>query len=323
MAATTTRGITLRHIDWDDLRVFSAIARGGSVRAAAREIGIHHSTVARRLENLEQRLGVHLFTRTPSGLRLTEEGRAVLGRTERVESEIDSIERRLLGQDQRLEGLIRLTLPDAIAVGFLMEDLARFSARYPGIDIELLPTYEALDLGRREADVAIRITATPPDFLVGRNLGSFALAVYGSHAYLAEHDPLTQPDACNWIGWGEGPLEDAWRHELFPTMPSRTRSQNVLLRLAAVRADMGISMLPCAFGDVDPFIARLPGMEPVLGDPIWVLTHPDLRGAARIRALLSFLADAFAARRDVLLGRTGYVAKAPAGEEKEQDPQEA
>jgi DNA-binding transcriptional LysR family regulator len=191
----------------------------------------------------------------------------VLGRTEKVESEIDSLERRLHGQDQRLEGLIRITLPDAMAVGFLMDELGRFSATYPGIDLELLATYEALDLGRREADLAIRVTASPPDYLVGRNLGPFALAVYGSRSYLAQHDPIEDPQGCNWIGDGDGVTAD-WR-ELFPSMPSRIRSQNVLLRIAAVRAGVGLSMLPCVLCDSDPSLVRVRGVEPVMGDPIW------------------------------------------------------
>jgi DNA-binding transcriptional LysR family regulator len=294
----------LRRIDWDDLRVFGSIVRGGSVRAAAKDLGIHHSTVARRLENLEERLGVHLFTRTPLGLRLTEEGHAVLGRTERVESEIDSLERRLHGQDQRLEGLIRVTLPDALGVGFLMDELGRFSALYPGIDLELLATYEPLDLGRREADMAIRITASPPDFLVGRNLGPFVVALYASPAYLQTHDPIGKPEACSWIGVGDGPGADAeeWRDPAFASMPSRIRSRNVLLRIAAVRAGAGVSMLPCVLCDDDPSLVRVPGVDTVVCDPIWALTHPDLRGAARIRALMSFLAESFERHRGAMMG---------------------
>jgi DNA-binding transcriptional LysR family regulator len=292
----------MQRIDWDDLRVFSAIVRGTSVRAAAKDLGIHHSTVARRLENLEQRLGVHLFTRTPLGLRITDEGRDVLGRTERVETEIDSLERGLQGQDQRLEGMIRLTMLDAMAVGFLMDDLARFAALYPRVDLELLATQEALDLGRREADMAIRVTASPPEFLVGRNLGSYALAVYGSASYLAEHDPLYHPESCAWIDVLQGPPEDAWQKSVFPGIQTRMHCQSVLLRIAAVRAGIGIALLPCALCDPDPSLVRVQGVETVVGDPIWVLTHPDLRGTARIRVLMSFLAESFERHRAQLMG---------------------
>jgi DNA-binding transcriptional LysR family regulator len=187
----------LRHIDRDDLRVFGAIVRGTSLCAAAKALGIHHSTVARRLEQLEQRLGVNLFARTPLGLRIADDGRAVLGRTERVQAEIDGLQRRLDGQDQRLEGLVRLTMPDAMAVSFLTDDPADFSLAHPRIQLERLATYDALDLGRREADVAIRVTAAPPEFLVGRNLGGFALAVYAAPTYLDNHDPNSRPQQCS------------------------------------------------------------------------------------------------------------------------------
>jgi len=295
----------VQRIDWDDLRVFSAIVRGASVRAAAKDLGIHHSTVARRLENLEQRLGVHLFTRTPLGLRITDEGRDVLGRTERVQTEIDSLERGLQGQEQRLEGLIRLTMLDAMAIGFLMDDLARFASMYPRVDLELLATYESLDLGRREADVAIRVTAAPPEFLVGRNLGPFALAVYGSPAWVAEHDPLAHPEDCGWIGVAQGPPDDAWREAMFPGIQTRLKSQSVLLRIAAVRAGIGIALLPCGLCDRDPSLVRLPGVATVVGDPIWALTHPDLRGTARIRVLMNFLAESFERHHAQLMGETG------------------
>jgi DNA-binding transcriptional LysR family regulator len=292
----------MQRIDWDDLRVFSAIVRGESVRAAAKDLGIHHSTVARRLENLEHRLGVHLFTRTPLGLRITDEGRDVLGRTERVESEIDSLERGLYGQDQRLEGLIRVTMLDAFAVGFLMDDLARFAAMYPRVNLELLATYESLDLGRREADLAIRVTASPPEFLVGRNLGPFALAAYSSPSWLAEHDPFERPEDCGWVAGARGQPDEAWRDATFPGIQTRLQSQNVLLRIAAVRAGIGIGLLPCVLCDGDPSLVRLPGVAPMIGDPIWALTHPDLRGTARIRVLMNFLADSFELHRPQMMG---------------------
>jgi DNA-binding transcriptional LysR family regulator len=294
----------MQHLDWDDLRVFGAIVRGTSVRAAAQELGIHHSTVARRLEQLEGHLGVNLFTRTPLGLRITEVGRALLDRTERVRAEIDSLQRCLHGQDQRLEGPIRLTMPDAMAVTFLMDDLAQFAKEHPKIELELLATYDALDLGRREADMALRITASPPDFLIGRNLGPFALAVYAAPGYLRDHDPIGDPQQCSWVAIGRNSTLNDSRDAVDAEMPSQVFSSNVLLRIAAVRAGVGIAMLPCALCDGDPGLVRVAGIEPVRGDPIWLLTHPDLRGAARVRALMSCIADSFERHRNTLLGET-------------------
>jgi DNA-binding transcriptional LysR family regulator len=292
----------MQHLDWDDLRVFGAIVRGTSVRTAAQELGIHHSTVARRLEQLEAHLRVNLFTRTPLGLRITDAGRELLDRTERVQAEIDSLERSLHGQDQRLEGAVRLTMPDAMAATFLMDDLARFAEAHPKIELELLATYDALDLGRREADMAIRVTASPPEFLVGRNLGGFALAVYASPDYLVDHDPLANPAQCSWVGIGGAAQQTDWRDVVDPAMPSQVISSNVLLRIAAVRAGVGIAMLPCALCDTDPGLVRVPGIALVQGGPIWLLTHPDLRSAARVRALMNCIAESFERNRASLLG---------------------
>jgi DNA-binding transcriptional LysR family regulator len=293
----------MQHLDWDDLRVFGAIVRGTSVRAAAQELGIHHSTVARRLEQLEGHLGVHLFTRTPLGLRITEAGRALLDRTDRVQAEIDSLQRSLHGQDQRLEGPVRLTMPDAMAVTFLMDDLAQFASAHPKIELELLATYDALDLGRREADMAIRVTASPPEFLIGRNLGLFSLAVYATPEYLTSHDPVQEPERCTWVGIGRNTTQTDWRDVVDAAMPVQVCSSNVLLRIAAVRAGVGIAMLPCALCDPDPRLVRVPDFAPVQSDPVWLLTHPDLRGAARVRALMSCIAESFERNHATLLGR--------------------
>ena len=119
-------------MDWDDLKVFTAIAHSGSVRAAARRLGIHHSTVARRLDHFEKRLGAVMFNRTPEGLKLSADGQLVLLQAEQVEGQIDDIERILVGRDQRLQGHVRITFPEPVGTGFLMRDLGRFVDRVPG-----------------------------------------------------------------------------------------------------------------------------------------------------------------------------------------------
>ena len=171
-------------MDWDDLKVFTAIAHSGSVRAAARRLGIHHSTVARRLDHFEKRLGAVMFNRTPEGLKLSADGQVVLVQAEQVEGRIDDIERVLLGRDQRLQGHVRITFPEPVGTSFLMRDLGRFVADYPDISLDFIDSYEALSLTRGEADVAVRVTDSPPEHLVGRRLGQYAVAVYASAAYL-------------------------------------------------------------------------------------------------------------------------------------------
>lgn len=293
----------MKALDWDDLKVLVALANGGSVRAAALTLGVHHSTVARRLDHLETQVGVVLFTRTPQGLRLSREAEPVLERARRIETEVKALELGLIGKDQRLEGSVRVTMPDAVAVGFLMRELADFTRAYPDIDLEFLPTYENLDLSRREADLAIRITEHPPEHLIGRPVGRFAVGVYASHAYLDQHDPKHAPATCNWITWARADgFDSAIKAEYFPEVPSRTRCQNVLLQISAAVAGVGLALLPCGLGDRHPDLVRVEPVRPIEAQEIWLLTHPDLRSAARVSTLMSFLAAAFERNRDLLMG---------------------
>lgn len=207
--------------------------------------------------------------------------------------EVDGLERNLLGLDDRLEGRIRLTLPDVMASHLLMDDLAAFSADQPEITLEMIPTHQALDIGRRDADVAVRVTSSPPEHLIGRSLGRFSVA-----PYVHRNDTRTP----RWIGsLGEDDRDAAWREQFCPAGSVVMRCDSPLLRLRAVRAGAGIAMLPCALADVHPELERCVP-EPFDGGEIWLLTHPDLRSAARIRALLDHLSAAFRRHGDALLG---------------------
>ena len=301
----------MNQVNWDDLKVFHTLAAGKSVRSAASLLGIHHSTVARRLEQLEERLGVLLFTRTPRGLKLTREGEAIVISAERVEQEVEEIQRRVAGSDKALAGPVRITLPDAMAGSFLMQEFARFSQSYPDIELEFLPSYALLDIGQREADIAIRATSKPPEHLIGRRLGSFSVTVYASREYMREHDPQGAPESCNWIAWSH--VDDRFRefkaHE-FPQIPVKTLCNNASLRLAAVEAGMGLAVLPCAMGDSHKDLVRVSRREPVLGQEIWLLTHPDLRNTARVRVLSAFIVEAFRNSEAALLGDLSATSRA-------------
>jgi len=284
-------------LDWDDLKVVMAVVVEGSVRRAATALGKHHTTVTRRLDQFEKRLGVMLFDRTPTGLQINEHGLRVVAHARRVAGEVANLERTLLGLDQRLEGTVRLTLPGLVASHLLMADLARFTDEHRGITLEFIATEEALEVGKRDADVAVRVTDRPPEHLVGRSLGRFAVAPYVHRAGRAPH---------GWIGASEADLVDAGWHDRFCSGAAvLMRCDNPLVRLAAVRAAAGVAVLPCALADPHEELRRLPGSIPMDGGEIWLLTHPDLRSAARVRALMAHLTEAFAQQRDALLGRSG------------------
>ena len=290
-------------MDWDDLRFFLAVADAGSVRGAATQLGVSHSTVSRRIDGFEKELGVRLFDRLSAGYALTSAGDDIVGLGASVSTTIDEIERRVVGQDSRLTGEIQVTAPDLLACSLLMPDIEAFNRRYPEISIELSVSYVALDLDRREADVAIRITDAPPEHLVGRSLGRYASAIYVSNDYAAEHD-LGDHSTLHWIGWNHLSRFPEWvRDSAFPDVPTRGRFPNVMVQLAAARAGLGLAMIPCFMGDPDPTLVRA---VPELASPvheIWVLTHPDLRDTSRIRAFMRHVADCFEGRHDLLSGR--------------------
>lgn len=291
-------------MDWDNLRIFLALARQKSVRGAAGALGVSHSTVSRRIENFEESLGVRLFERLPDGFVLTPFGEDTMQTARRLEEAVNGLERRVLGQDARLRGDLRVTMPDLLAAKLLMPDLVAFGKRYPDINLEVAISYTPFDLGRREADVAIRITRDPPEALVGRKIITYARATYASRTYLAEHDPVAEPDSVTWIGWDDRSRHPRWVRETpFPGAPVRGRLNNAMVQLAAAKAGMGLAMLPCFMGDTEADLLRVPPGKPEPAWDIWILTHEDLRATARVRAFMDFMADAFLGHRDLLEGR--------------------
>ncbi len=289
-------------MEWDDVRIFLALVRAGSVRAAAAKAGVSHSTVARRVEAFETRLGVKLFDRLPSGYVLTVAGEDLLEVAESVENELDAVQRRLVGQDRRLAGVIRVTMVDVIATHLLMPDLTEFRELYPNIELEVIITYEPLDLTRREADVAIRFVKNPPDHFIGRRLATVANAAYATQDYLDRHD-LADPTSVSWIGFGSPSPFPKWvKQSDYPHVPTRGVFDSMLLQLQAARCGMGMANLPCFMGDPDPELRRLPPGVPRPGYDLWLLRHRDTRSTARLRVFSEFVGAAVAEHRPLLEG---------------------
>ncbi len=287
---------------WDDVRLFLALVRAGSVRGAAQQARVSHSTVARRVEAFETRLGVKLFDRLPTGYVLTAAGEDLLGVAENIENELDAVQRRLVGQDKRLAGVIRVTMADVIATHLLMPNLTEFQEIYPNIELEVVITYEPLDLTRREADVAIRFIKSPPDHLIGHKLASVASAAYTTQDYVKQHD-LLDPTSVSWIGFGPPSPFPKWvKQSDYPHVPARGTFDSMLLQLEAARCGMGIAKLPCFIGDPDPRLIRLPPGEARPDYDLWLLRHRDTRSTARLRVFSEFIADAVSNYRSLLEG---------------------
>ena len=294
-------------MNWDDIRLFLALSRGGSARAAATAEQISHTTVTRRAERLESNLGTRLFDRDVTGYRLTGAGETLLKAAEKAEDALLSVERRIKGQDSQLSGIIRITTSELIASRLLMPGLAEFNRGYPEIELEILLSGDIFDLARREADIAIRFMGggrLPAEDLVGRRLMAASTCYYASPDYLLAHDPNQPSTTARWIGWDDDEPFPSWvKRSPFPHVAVRGKFNDHGLQVEAALAGMGITALPCFLGDSTPGLQRIPGCEPVDNYHIWLLSHPDLREAARMRACRQFLVELFEQQRDLLTGQ--------------------
>jgi DNA-binding transcriptional LysR family regulator len=295
----------MHHMDWDNLRFFLEVARKGSIRAASDTLAVNHSTVSRRITAFEKNLGVRLFERLPDGYLLTTAGEEMLKSAQQIEDEVVKLDRQVIGRDAELNGVLRVTMPTALATHLLMPDIAAFTKLYPGIQLELAFSSEEFNLRKREADIAIRLTPDPPEYLIGRRILQPAKGVYASYDYLKFNDPNAHPDKLDWIGWDEVTSQTQQNKESrFSSSPVVHKADDIAAHLEAVKAGMGIAMLPCFIADTVPDLKRLELItsKSFCGD-IWILRHEDLRATARVRAFVDFMIEAFEHHRDLLEGR--------------------
>lgn len=286
---------------WDDFRLVKTIADRGGLTKAAADLGINHSTAFRRLAGIEAALGARLFERHRSGYEPTQAGEAMAAAAARMEDDVARFGRECAGSTSEPAGELRVTAPASLVGDLLMPILGRFRARHPAVRLDLIVAEEALNLSRRDADVAIRASDTPPPSLVGRRLGCVAWAVYGraDRAY---------PDLadCSWVSPGEAVAGGRFvRFVGTRTSPDRVvlHINTVLGLREAVESGLGIGPLPCLSADRSPGLQRLSETEPDLETSLWLLTHADLRHAGRVRAFMDFVADEVAPLRPLLEGR--------------------
>ncbi len=295
-----------QRVRWDDLRIVLAIQRSGSLSAAGRALSVSHATVYRRLEALEARLGARLFERARTGYTPTPAGEALSAAARRMEEAVSEVERRVVGQDLRPFGSVRVTTSDTVMFGLLTPVCSAFRREHPGIELEVAVSDKLLDLSKREADIALRLTLTPQETLVGRKLGDLAQAVYGpaGHPAAGEHEPdLT---AFDWVAPDASlaytPVEKWMSAERLDDLAAY-RIDTLLGMREAVGAGLGLAVLPCYLCDPDPRFARVGRPIPALRSELWLLTHPDLRSVARIRAFVEFVGAAIAKQRPLMAGQ--------------------
>jgi DNA-binding transcriptional LysR family regulator len=292
-------------MQWDDLRYVLALKRRSTLSAAARSLGVNHTTVARRVAALEEEISARLFDKTPQGYAPTQAGEDILEVARRMESEMASLDRHVLGKDTRLSGPLRVTTVDIMATQHAAE-IAAFTRRYPDVQLEVSVDNSMRSLTKREADVALRITNSPAENLVGRRLGRLEFALYGADALIEVQNDPTDLTCYPWLGWDErlgAKLTERWMQKHVPRARVVCRFDTSVTMFEAVRQGMGLSFLGCLWADRTPGLRRIRGVEPGFGMDLWLLTHPDLRNTARVRAFMDHMGEAMRPSADAMAGR--------------------
>ncbi|MEM7605685.1 MAG: LysR family transcriptional regulator [Myxococcota bacterium] len=291
-------------VDWNDLIYVLAVSREGNLLSAAKALGVARTTASRRLSSLEAGLGVTLFDRTPDGLVATSAGQELTAVAERVEDEVLAAEARVRGRDKELRGELRLSTVDVVTYAFT-EALAAFANRYPNVHLSVSTTSHRISLSRREADVALRLSNTPPEHLVGRKVGFVQFGVYAAKT-LENEFRGAQLGAYPWIGWDGGEhlnWFDQWLSDNAPGARIVFRlSDRGLLMTNVVASGIGAQLLPCIVADRDPRLARIAPLDDLFRLDLWLLTLPQLRNNSRIRAFVQHMSEAISEQDALLKG---------------------
>ena len=282
-------------LTWDDLRIFLSVYRRASHAGAARELRVDPTTVARRLAALEAAVGARLFTRTPEGLAATPAGQALVPHAERVEAEVLDAERVLTAADARAEGTVRMTCGDGMAAYVFGPALPALLAEHPGLRVELRADSRTLDLTRGEADLAVRMFRPRERSLVARRVGEQAYRLYATADYLARRGSpravreLASHDILLYDRDFDRMPQQAWLRDSVPDSRIVLRTNATPTLLAACAAGLGVALLPTWYPRADRrLVPVLPGLA-IPSSEVWAVTHPDLRGSARITAVMRWV----------------------------------
>tara|TARA_R110002049_G_scaffold247690_1_gene422175 strand:+ start:13202 stop:13933 length:732 start_codon:yes stop_codon:yes gene_type:complete len=241
----------------------------------------------------------------PSGYFPTPAGEELVAIAEEMEELLGDGERRVAGQDVKLKGRIRVSVSATLLSYVLVPAIAEFAKTYPDIELELITTFDLLDLARREADVAIRISDNPPEELVGRRLVRVGRAIYerknlGKEGSVGSKEQTISP--AHWIGWSPSSASSPQQTSSVSDFPVKMVITDPNSTVKAIAEGFGVSMLPCYIGDQEPAIRRKPPARTESATDLWVLTHKDLRNVARIRAFVDYISAAIETNRELLEG---------------------
>ena len=284
-------------MDWDHLRYFLELARASTLAAAARRLGVEHTTVARRIQALEKQTGIALFAREAGGHRLTEAGRHLLPGVEAMEAAVLGVERSAPVQGGGPSGLVRVGTTEGLGTLILAPQLARLTQCHPHLSIDLLALPRLLHLSRREADIVISLERPRRGSVIVTKLADYTLHLYGQREYLARH-PLvaTREDLRHhaFVSYVDDLLftkELQFLDQIYPPERFAMRSTSVTAQYEAVRAGAGLAVLPAFLADADPVLARVLPQEARFTRTFWMSMPAEAKHLARMQAVWSFLKE--------------------------------
>lgn len=293
---------------WDDFRLIKAIADAGGLTGAAAALSVNHSTVFRRLGQIEEQLGHALFERRKTGYVPTSAGEEMATLASRIDDDVTAFGRRLAGRDLAPSGELRVTTTDTLYLHVLLPIFAAFRAAHPLIRLDIVLASQTLNLSRRDADIAIRASDSPGETLVGRRLANLSWAVYARADAPLTRDETADPKLLfrrDWVALGDplGYVKAArYVRDHVPAERIALRSSAVLGLTEAVEQGIGIGPLPCFIADQRKGLVRLLPPNPDFATGLWILTHPDIRHAPRVRAFMDFCGHELAKRKGLIEG---------------------
>ncbi len=287
-------------LEWDDLKLVLAIGRARSITQAAKQTGLHHSTLFRRMADIEDRVGAKLFERQQGDYQPTPSGMAAMETAEKLEAEMAVLARTLAGQDIRPSGTVRLTTTDTLLHAVLSDDLASFAKAYPEITVQVVTDNRFYDLNRHDADIAIRPSNTPNENLVGRQVAPIRSVICGAKG-------MTHPTDGNgaWITCDESLAHikaAQWRDRYFTDQHVAMRSNSLLNVARLVDAGAGYAVLPLFLAGAFANIAVLGDAIDGLDNDLWMLMHRDLKSVPRVRAFNDFMFPRLKAKTALFAG---------------------
>jgi len=278
--------------DLNDLRLAALIAHTGSLSGAAKRLGVNHATVFRRIAQLEDRLGVRLFERNAGRYHPTPAGDVLARAGALMDDTATQALLQVAGQDLRPSGTVRISTTDSVALALLYPILALCRAQYPQITLTVSVDNDTVNLSKRDADIAVRPTSRPPEHLIGKRIAPLHFGIYGAKRYLKTARKLATLSEHEWIALDDSQSGHRTLHWLEGIKPLadvglRTNSFGAI-RQACVDG-LGLALLPCFMAQTAPTLQAVGDPVHACATELWLLTHPDLRGTARVKAVFQLL----------------------------------